>query len=68
MARKINKTQLDKGAKVELEHAETIKKYMKKGVSVKSVAREIARDHLKESPTYYTQLEKIEGKFKKNKQ
>jgi len=63
----MNKRQLAKGTKVEMEHAETIKKFMKKGVSVKLVAKHIAKDHLEESPDYYTQLDKIEGKFKKAK-
>ena len=64
----MNKKELAKGAKVEMEHAETIKKFMKKGVSVKTVAKHIAKDHLEESPDYYTQLAKIEGKFKKAKE
>jgi hypothetical protein len=63
----MNKRQLAKGTKVEMEHAETIKKFMKKGVSVKLVAKHIAKDHLEESPDYYTQLAKIEGKFEKAK-
>jgi len=64
----MNKRELARGAKVELEHAETIKKFMKKGVSVKQVATAIAKDHLEESPTYYKQLSKIEGNFKKGKE
>ena len=63
----MNKRQLAKGTKVEMEHAATIKKFMKKGVSVKLVAKHIAKDHLEESPDYYTQLDKIEGKFEKAK-
>ena len=65
--KKINKKELDKGTKVEMEHAETIKKFMKKGVSIKTVAKHIAKDHLEESPDYYKQLAKIEGKFEKAK-
>jgi len=64
----MNKKELAKGTKVEMEHAQTIKKFMKKGVSVKIVAKHIAKDHLEESPDYYTQLAKIEGKFKKAKE
>jgi hypothetical protein len=64
----MNKKELAKGTKVEMEHAETIKKFMKKGVSVKAVAESIAKDHLSESKDYYTQLSKIEGKFKKAKE
>lgn len=63
----MNKRELAKGTKVEMEHAETIKKFMKKGVSVKKVAESIAKDHLSESKDYYKQLDKIEGKFKKAK-
>ena len=42
----MNKRELAKGTKVEMEHANTIKKFMKKGVSVKTVAKAIAKDHL----------------------
>lgn len=63
----MNKKELERGTRVEMEHAKTIKKFMKKGVSVKTVAKSIARDHLEESPTYYKQLAKIEGKFEKAK-
>ncbi len=63
----MNKRELARGAKVEMEHAETIKRFMKKGVSVKLVAKCIAKDHLSESPNYYKQLDKIEGDFKKAK-
>jgi hypothetical protein len=55
----MNKKQLERGTRVEMEHAQTIKKFMKKGVSVKLVAKHIAKDHLEESPNYYTQLAKI---------
>lgn len=53
---KINKTQLRKGIKVELEHTDD-----------PDVAKEIAMDHLYEDPKYYTKLEKIEKKPKKLK-
>ena len=43
------KAELTKGVKVELEHT-----------SDKEIAKEIATDHLAESPTYYTDLAKIE--------
>lgn len=42
--------QLEKGIQVELEHTKDRKK-----------AREIALDHLKELPDYYTRLKKMEG-------
>ncbi len=60
----MNKKELERGTRVEMEHAQTIKKYMRKGVSVKKIAKEIASDHLSESPNYYKQLAKIEGNFK----
>ncbi|MES2486815.1 MAG: DUF5661 family protein [Bacteroidota bacterium] len=63
----MNKRELERGTKVEMEHAATIKKYMRPGVSIKEVAKSIAADHLKESPTYYKQLDKIEGNFEKAK-
>lgn len=43
------KSQLAKGIKVELEHT-----------SHRSVAHEIALDHLGEDPNYYDKLEKVE--------
>jgi len=46
--------QLDKGMKVETEHTEN-----------KQVAKEIAKDHLEESPKYYTELDKMETKLDK---
>jgi hypothetical protein len=64
----MNKRELAKGTKVEMEHAQTIKKFMKKGVSIKTVAKHIAKDHLDECSTYYKQLAKIEGKFNKSKE
>ena len=45
------KKQLNKGIKVELEHTNN-----------KSIAKEIALDHLFEDPKYYDKLKKIEGK------
>ena len=41
--------QITKGTKVELEHT-----------SDKNVAKEIAMDHIKEMPDYYTKLQKME--------
>ena len=45
------KSQLKKGIKVEMEHTNDV-----------SRAKEIAMDHLKEDPNYYTKLKKIENK------
>ena len=44
------KKELDRGTKVELEHTKK-----------RSVAREIALDHLGEKPNYYKLLKKIES-------
>ncbi len=51
-----NSKALKKGAKVEREHTKN-----------KKVAKEIAMDHLKEFPNYYTKLEKMEKSLKKGK-
>lgn len=45
------KKEFDKGEKVEMEHTPHIE-----------IAREIALDHLKEDPKYYTKLAEIENK------
>jgi len=45
-----NKSSLDKGIKVEMEHTTS-----------KSIAKEIAMDHLTEDPEYYDKLELIEN-------
>lgn len=64
--KKISKKELDKGTRIEMEHMGTIKKYMKKGVSIRTIARSIARDHLsKEGADYYKELQKMEKKLKK---
>lgn len=56
--------QLAKHHKVDIEH---INRQLKKGIKAelehttdKKIAREIALDHLKEDPNYYTKLEKME--------
>jgi len=51
-----SKKQLEMGIKVEREHT-----------SNKKIAREIAMDHLKEDPKYYTKLKKIEKKKPRRK-
>lgn len=54
--------EIEKGIKAEYEHAKTIAKFKREGVSVRDVARSIAEDHIKEDPHYYSKLEKMEGK------
>lgn len=48
--------QLERGTKVEMEHTTDPK-----------IARQIAKDHLAESPDYYVELTKMERKLKKPK-
>lgn len=45
-------TQLAVGIKVESEHTDDV-----------NIAKKIAKDHLDESPDYYTRLRKMESKF-----
>ena len=51
-----SKKQLEMGVKVEREHTRN-----------KKIAREIAMDHLKEDPKYYTKLKKIHKKKPRRK-
>ncbi len=51
-----NKYDLEEGIKVELEHTTS-----------RSIAKEIAKDHLKEDPKYYTKLKKMESKDTQHK-
>lgn len=56
---KISLSDLKIGTKMELEHSDTIRKYMKNGLTVEQVARSIAKDHLNENPNYYKILSKL---------
>ena len=55
-----NGGELKMGTETEMEHAETIKKFKRKDISVKEVAKMIAKDHIKEHPKYYSHLKKME--------
>lgn len=44
---------IEKGAKIELEHEKTIQNFMKNGTNVNDVAKAIAIDHLEENPNAY---------------
>lgn len=55
-------SELEMGRKVEREHTETIKKYMKDNVNLDDVVESIAKDHLKEMKDYYTKLKEMENK------
>ena len=50
-------SELARGVKVEHEHSATV------GGS-EPLMRKIAKDHLREDPTYYSKLAKVERKFK----
>ena len=56
---KVSLSALKEGTKHELEHAETIKEYMREGFTVEEVAKSIAKDHLQENPNYYKILNKL---------
>jgi hypothetical protein len=50
------KQELKRGTEHEMEHIESIKKFKKKGVSDREVAKAIAKDHLDENENYYIEL------------
>lgn len=53
------KQELKRGTEHEMEHIESIKKFKKKGVSDREVAKAIAKDHLDENENYYIELDKM---------
>lgn len=55
----MKETDIKKGAEIEAEHLESLKKYLKPGVNLKTVARTIAKDHLNENKDYYNTLKAI---------
>lgn len=57
----MNKTELEKGTRIELEHSKSLSKFLKRGVNINAVAKAIARDHLKEDSQYYKKLGIVEG-------
>ena len=56
---KYSKKDLRIGINIEMEHAHLFPKNLRK-----SMAERIAKDHLKESSNYYTELKKMEKKLK----
>lgn len=56
--------ELDLGIETEMEHAETIRKFMKPNTKIEEVAMSITIDHLKENPEYYKKLKEMESTFK----
>ena len=59
------KQELKRGTEHEMEHIESIKKFKKKGVSDREVAKAIAKDHLDENENYYIELEKMQESSEK---
>ena len=54
MDKKYSESDIERGAKIELEeHKKTLMKYVKEGVGLMDVARQIAIDHFKENPNSY---------------
>jgi vacuolar-type H+-ATPase subunit I/STV1 len=66
--------QIKKGIEVESEHKDTVQKIKdsiknnKITLSNKDIFKSISEDHLKENPTYYDKLEKMEQSFEKKAQ
>lgn len=58
---------VEEGAKVEMEHADTVRWIEANNPSVKAAARRIAEDHIRESKGYYPALRKMEAKLEKRK-
>ena len=56
---KVTMSAVKQGTEIEMEHAKTIAEFKKQGVSLKEVARKIAKDHLKENPNYYKIILKL---------
>jgi hypothetical protein len=52
------------GEEVELEHKGTLAKLHSGEITLEEAPTEIAKDHLKEDPKYYTKLLKMESEFK----
>ena len=53
MDKKYTESDIARGTEIEMEHSETLKKYIKEGVTVEEVVRAIAIDHLEENPNSY---------------
>ena len=56
---KVTMSAVKQGTEIEMEHAKTIAEFKKQGISLKEVARKIAKDHLKENPNYYKIISKL---------
>lgn len=56
-------SELARGIEVEKEHVGTLEKLVNGEITLEEAPKHIAMDHLKESETYYTELDKMESKF-----
>jgi hypothetical protein len=51
--------ELQKGIKTEKEHSKTLEKLYNQQINPKQAVKEVAKEHIKENPKYYTDLEKM---------
>lgn len=61
-----NGGEVEKGVKVEREHIKTLEKTFKHKITPKQALKEIAKEHVKENPHYYSNLKKLEKDEKGN--
>jgi hypothetical protein len=57
--------ELERGKRTEKEHIETLRKLYDKRITPIQATEEVAKEHLKEDPQYYSKLAKMESKMKK---
>jgi hypothetical protein len=57
--------ELERGKRTEKEHIETLRKLYDKRITPTQATEEVAKEHLKEDPQYYSKLAKMESKMKK---
>jgi len=55
-----NGGELERGERTELEHIQVLKDLYARRLTPKQATKQIAKDHLKENPNYYTELRRIE--------
>lgn len=57
--------ELKKGIATEKEHSKTLNKLYNQDINPNQAIREVAKEHIKENPNYYSDLHKMEGKMAK---
>jgi hypothetical protein len=55
--------ELERGKRTEKEHIETLRKLYNKRITPTQATEEVAKEHLKEDPQYYSKLAKMEAKM-----